>query len=193
MMQSMWQMWEGKFNKEKCNQIISLAKNLPIEQATVGAVGDKTEIAKEIRKSKVRWISAVMPDFKDLHHEIVDMFHTTNRSAFGVDIWYLHEMQFTEYNANEQGFYDWHIDTQFESPNQSQRKLSMVIQLSDPSDYEGGNLEISPWIFGPPSSDQLKTQGTVIVFPSLIQHRVTPVTKGTRYSLVAWMEGPKWR
>jgi len=191
-MNAMWQMWEGRFQKATCERFVSLGKLLPEKDAGVG--GDEAGgVNKEVRRSKIRWLSGAMPDFKDLYLDIVDMFHQANRVAFGVDLWHLHEMQFTEYNAEDEGYYNWHIDTFLDGKNPSQRKLSMVIQLSDPNDYEGGVFEMQPWFMEPPPVDKLKTQGTVVVFPSLIRHRVTPVTKGTRYSLVAWMEGPKWR
>jgi PKHD-type hydroxylase len=193
-MNGMWQLWEGRFSKPTCERIVSLAKLLPEAEATVGGESDgKGEINNEIRRSKLRWLSGAMPDFSNLYADIVDMFHIANRNSFGVDLWHLHEMQFTEYRAEDEGCYNWHIDTMLQDPKPSQRKLSMVIQLSDPEDYEGGQLEIQPWFMEPPPADKLKGQGSVIVFPSLLHHRVTPVTKGTRYSMVAWMEGPKWR
>lgn len=196
-MKGMWQMWEKRFCKQTCERIVALAKLLPEREAKVGGAvtekGVEAEVNKEIRRSKLRWLNGAMPDFKDLYLDIVDMFHVANKNAFGVDLWHLHEMQFTEYHEEDQGHYDWHIDTMFELNSPSERKLSMVIQLSDPSDYEGGELEIRPFALEPPPADKLKGQGSVIVFPSLLHHRVTPITKGTRYSLVAWMEGPSWR
>ena len=67
----------------------------------------------------------------------------------------------------------------------------MVVQLTDPSEYEGGNLELQ-W-HEPPGFENLRKRGTIIVFPSFLKHRVTPVTRGIRHSMVSWMEGPKWR
>jgi PKHD-type hydroxylase len=72
------------------------------------------------------------------------------------------------------------------------RKLSITIQLSDSDDYEGGNFILDRQYQQPDSKD-LRTKGTILVFPSPIKHKVTPVTKGIRKSLVAWVEGPKWR
>ena len=76
----------------------------------------------------------------------------------------------------------------------SHRKLSMTIQLSDPDDYEGGDFVFNVNQIGQsPDREQLRKKGTVLVFPSFIMHGVKPVTKGTRKSLVSWIEGPTWR
>jgi len=68
-----------------------------------------------------------------------------------------------------------------------------VCQLSSPEEYEGGEFEMQPLHLNAPAQEHLRTQGTVLVFPSFVVHKVNPITKGTRHSLVAWMEGPKWR
>lgn len=194
-MNAMWQLWEERFSKSSCERIVSLANLLPEADAKIKST-DSDEggvVNKEVRRSKLRWIHGNMPDFNNVYLDIVDMFHALNRTAFGVDLWWLHELQFTQYDADEEGYYDWHNDVLWGSSNLSQRKLSMVIQLSDPESYEGGNFEIQPLFLESPNPTALRKQGSVIVFPSFLKHRVTPVTKGTRYSLVAWMEGPKWR
>jgi PKHD-type hydroxylase len=71
------------------------------------------------------------------------------------------------------------------------RKISIIIQLTDPSEYEGGEFEMD-YQYEQPNKEDLKKKGTIIVFPSFIPHRVTELTKGTRKSLVAWVEGPKF-
>ena len=191
-MNAMWQMWENRFSKAACERIISLGNLLPEKQAEVGG-GEIGYIDKEVRRSKIRWLSGAMPDFKDLYLDLVDMFHQSNKLAFGAELWHLHELQFTCYNSEDQGCYDWHNDVLWQSTNPSHRKLSMVIQLSDPNNYEGGDFEMQPLFLKSPDLAVLKKQGTTIIFPSFINHRVTPVTKGTHYSLVSCMEGQKWR
>jgi len=192
-MNAAWLLSESRFCKATCDRIISLASLLPEQQAVVGSENVDARTDTKIRRSKIRWINGAMPDFKDLYLDLVDMFKEGNRQAFGVELWHLYEMQFTEYDSGDEGFYDWHNDVMWTSPNCSHRKLSMSIQLSDPSEYEGGDLEIQTLMSKPPDPTVLRKQGNVFVFPSFYMHRVTPVTKGTRYSLVAWMEGPKWR
>jgi PKHD-type hydroxylase len=97
------------------------------------------------------------------------------------------DIQFTEYEAGG-GHYDWHIDI---GPKTiSHRKISIVIQLSDPEDYEGGDLELMPgnYSFAVP-----KKKGAVVLFPSFILHRVTPVTSGLRRSAVLWVGGSHYK
>ena len=88
----------------------------------------------------------------------------------------------------DNGNHNWHRDEQFITTG-PHRKLSMVIQLTDPNDYEGGNFEFVPEI-PKPTENTLRQRGTVLVFPSYIKHRAAPVTKGQRSSLAAWVEGP---
>jgi len=88
--------------------------------------------------------------------------------------------------AGGDGHYDWHVDI---GPGPySLRKLSMSVQLSDPADYDGGELE-----FMASAESGIRTRGSLIVFPSFLQHRVTPVTRGIRASMVSWIAGPPYR
>ena len=112
-----------------------------------------------------------------------------NCHCFGFDIVNIFDVQFGEYRAEDKGCYGWHCDSWFVTDKFVDRKLSIVIQLSDPSEYEGGELEfdIEGKTFKPINFNK---KGSVIVFPSFIRHRVTPITKGIRHSLVAWIQGP---
>jgi PKHD-type hydroxylase len=104
----------------------------------------------------------------------------------------MNEIQFTEYYGAEEGGgkYDWHVDIFWDNPMPFDRKLSVTIQLSEPSDYEGGQFEF----FGMQSpGEEFRRRGSVLVFPSVFNHRVLPVTAGERLSLVTWVEGPKFR
>ena len=96
-------------------------------------------------------------------------------------------IQFTEYDSAYDGYYDWHIDTGGKELS-SNRKLSMSVQLSDPSEYEGGELQVVK-----ETNVLKKNRGSAFIFPSYLLHRVTPVTKGTRYSLVCWISGHPFR
>ena len=98
------------------------------------------------------------------------------------------DLQFTEYYATNKGHYDWHLDTG--PDNLSIRKVSITVQWSDPSEYEGGELEL---LRGRDPEIAPKGKGVVVMFPSYIMHRVTPVTKGTRKSFVLWLGGGHYR
>jgi PKHD-type hydroxylase len=97
----------------------------------------------------------------------------------------LDAIQIAQYGVSDR--FDWHID--LGRGQSSLRKLSVSVQLSDPGEYDGGDLEFQ----GLSSIQNLRGRGTAIMFPSFLSHRVTPVTRGTRYSLVAWASGPAFR
>jgi PKHD-type hydroxylase len=192
---------------EQCNKIIDLGIKTKFDLGTVGGIKIKNykKISKEeknqlikIRKSNVAWL-----EDKWLYDLITPYITTANKNAnwnFQVD-WF-ENIQFTIYKKSQ--FYDWHQDCwdkPYEMPNPNYngkiRKISATIQLSDPKDYKGGELQFdfrnqinkSSNIIKP---KELLPQGTIVVFPSHIYHKVTPVTKGTRYSLVLWSLGKPW-
>lgn len=110
-----------------------------------------------------------------------------NNRFFGFDLQAMEQgLQFTRYEAPGE-HYEWHIDR---GMNSGTRKLSLSVQLSDPEDYEGGDLEL--WFGGEPVK-AAKQRGMITLFPSYVMHRVAPVTKGVRYSLVAWISGPPFK
>ena len=86
--------------------------------------------------------------------------------------------------------YNAHMDCDLSAPRATCRKLSVTVQLSDPGTYAGGDLQLGA--VGQPGPE-LRGQGSIIVFPAFVEHRVTPMTSGQRYSLVAWLSGPCWR
>jgi len=111
-----------------------------------------------------------------------------NRQFFCVDIAGVEtNVQLGRYDGSDRGFYDWHTDFAGVRPL---RKLSISIQLSRPEDYDGGDLEL---MYGTEPQKLDRERGAFIVFPSFLLHRVTPVTRGTRWSLVAWILGTRWR
>ena len=96
--------------------------------------------------------------------------------------------QICRYKGENTGHYDWHTDS-YPPKNGIQRKLTCVILLNDPSEFEGGILQLKDM----EDDVLLKQQGSIVVFPSFIEHRVTPVTKGVRYTAVSWAYGPSFR
>ena len=141
----------------------------------------------DIRKSRVAWLSHT-PFFQDRLFQFVD---EANQQAFNVSVYNKALIQYTEYHGAEGGHYSWHHDIDWNRNDGFDRKLSITVQLSDPSEYEGGDFEFSE--VQNPDPEQSKAKGTVLIFPSYLQHAVSPVTSGVRKSLVAWFEGPKWR
>lgn len=186
-MNAWWQMWSGYYDPDWCQGIISRALPLEPERGSIG-FGKKNNQDESYRLSKVRWLHR--PAWDGLAHQIERMVRLANNNAFGFNLNLLRDIQFTEYLGSEEGHYDWHEDLNWTDSSPNHRKLSVVVQLTEPEEYEEGDLELK---FDPPETAALRRRGTIIVFPSFCPHRVTTVTKGTRYSLVAWYEGPKFR
>ena len=168
---------EKALSHEQCDYLISLAKN----KWDTGITADS--IHQSARKSDICWIQD-----DDIKKKVTDLYSAANETAqWNFDIWGVEDIQIARYRRGE--FYSWHTDGNGIRPIPCEptivRKMSMSILLND--DYTGGELEIKE------SPDRIpNTMGTIIVFPSYFMHRVKPVKKGTRYSLVAWFGGPKF-
>jgi PKHD-type hydroxylase len=187
-MNQLWQFWKTGLTNDQIDEIISVGNNYPIATTAMGFGGE--DKSTQHRSSEIRWIPEnTNPTISDL---IWSFARTANRNAFGFDISYLIDLQYTTYYADNNGQYDWHHDVFWPNITAFDRKLSVVIQLSDSQDYEGGDFELDSWCPPLPAED-IRTKGAIIVFPSFLRHRVTPVTKGIRRSLVSWIEGAKFR
>lgn len=175
-----------------CEELKALALARPAQQAVIGHGG--SAVAHAMRRSTVRWLDRADPALAPLCARISACVLDANRRAFGVDYFDFMDLQFTEYHASNAGHYDWHEDCtlkpDYGSAHLWDRKLSVVIQLSARDGYAGGALELDR---DPLPADQFREQGDLIVFPSILRHRVTPVTAGVRHSLVTWALGPRWR
>lgn len=186
-----WQKWAAKFPPKDCDYIIEKARQLEPRRGLVGGhAGGSPSVEHDMRRSTIRWIMRE-PEWDWLWRRVEDLFRETNSIAWAFAIEHIKSLQFTEYHEDQQGHYDWHEDLDWKSPNAMQRKLSMVVQLSRPDEYEGGVLELAH--DNPTDPNEFKGRGSAILFPSYLRHRVTPVTRGRRYSLVTWMEGPNFR
>jgi PKHD-type hydroxylase len=183
-----WELWPNAVPSDFCDYIINKAKAKTAMDAVIG-MDPLAPPTEKHRSSTVRWLD-VQGDDKDIALFIMNYVNRSNRNNFGFDITFMNEIQFTEYHGDKTGKYDWHHDVFWENTAPYDRKLSVVIQLSDPKDYYGGEFEF----FGvaqPPES--FKERGSLLIFPSFFMHRVKPVTWGQRNSLVTWVEGPKFR
>ena len=178
-----WVYWDEAFTPEECQKIIDYAEQF---QKINAGISNKGQLNAEIRESKVVWIT---PDLEInwVYQRLTDIITRLNADYFRFDLFGFTEgFQFTEYNAPS-GHYNKHVDSMY---NGTVRKLSFVLQLSDPKDYEGGELQIH---IGDTPNVMKKQQGTVVVFPSPTLHQVTPITEGRRYSLVGWITGKPFK
>ena len=192
-----------------CDDVIAYANSQEEVMARTGGYGDRKLKKEEIkdlkrkRNSDLVWLNDTWI-YKELHPYI----HEANKAAGWNYEWDRSEScQFTKYKLNQ--YYDWHCDSfdkVYDKPNTPEhgkiRKLSMTCQLTDGSEYEGGELEFDFRNYDPhmrEESQHLKKakeilpKGSIIVFPSFVWHRVKPVTSGTRYSLVAWHLGKPFK
>jgi len=162
-------------------RIHAIAMQHPEEPATLFS---PTTALDGVRACSVRWLQDVW--IRDLLWPFVEQ---ANADCFGISVECRAEMQVTEYNSEVGGHYDWHHDVEWSGQGNRDRKLSVTVQLSEPSDYEGGDFEFDEV----KSTANFRAKGTILVFPSYLRHTVHPVTAGTRRSLVAWFSGPRWR
>jgi PKHD-type hydroxylase len=170
----------GAFSTVEIDKIIELGKADQLEKATV--LGND----ESARDSHIGWLRP-QADTDWLFRRMTDIIAEVNAHHFGFDLYGLIEgFQFTEYKAPA-GHYTYHTDR---ASGGLVRKLSLTMQLSEPGEYEGGDLE---FLFGKDPVTATREKGAITFFPSWALHRVTPVTEGTRYSLVAWITGPNFK
>jgi PKHD-type hydroxylase len=171
------------FTPAQCRTIIQIGKNSGLEKAIVGGGSGKYD--DSCRKSRTSWLFPADGN-EWIFQKLTDTALFLNEQFFKYYLLGFAEgIQFTEYEAPN-GKYDPHVDCMYHGKI---RKLSISVQLSNENDYEGGNVICN---YG----NELvmpRTQGTMIAFPSYALHGVKPVTKGTRYSLVAWITGPAFK
>jgi len=168
----------GIFSSQECQRIMGLSGHRRQRAGTM------MYAKPNIRKSTIAWID-IRQDSQWLYEKVWNTFQAVNR-WFKFDLFGLvDEIQFARYAVGDS--FGWHLDTG--GGQTSTRKLSMSVQLCDGDEYAGGDLELCAC----PQLDPRRRRGTIIVFPSFLAHQVTPVTKGTRCSLVAWAHGPTFR
>jgi PKHD-type hydroxylase len=186
-----WCYFKSYFDKKTCEEIIKDALTIESQDGYLGVgQGEKTDFNS--RRSKIRFIHAGDWRFSNLFNELWKTQISANKDFFNVHVTTLDFIQFAEYDASYQGEYKAHHDVFWITDSPNHRKLSCVIQLSDPETYSGGDFELTDTSTFPPAND-VRSQGTVIYFPSFFTHKANPVIRGTRYSIAAWFEGPKWR
>ena len=178
---------EPVFSPQQCQMVIDKGMSLKSEEAKVGmgrVKGSGYDPKKRI--TTISWIP--FKEMPEMYRDIENTMLKANGNHFGFEGMQITEpAQFTHYPVG--GFYEWHMDNDVTGIKQSPvRKISMTLLLSDPSTFEGGELEF----MSKGKTAKLK-QGQAIFFASWLQHRVKPVTRGERKSLVMWFGGPSFK
>ena len=174
------------FTNEELEKIKDYAKNLEINSAMISPVVAVKD--EDVRRTKVSWIH---PNNETIwfYDRIASVAQGLNTDFYNFDLFgFVESMQFAIYEGDLKSHYDWHIDSSTTSG--SPRKLSLVLQLSDPLEYEGGELQLQA---GSGITSIPREKGLIVAFPSYTLHKVTPVTNGTRYSIVVWACGPAFK
>jgi|TARA_B110000908_G_C10236809_1_gene443798 PKHD-type hydroxylase len=173
------------FTPEQCQKIINMGHSLPKKTAHIGGKEGHVEDSKT-RTSHISWIP--FHKLEPMYRTLEESMQRVNRNHFGFEGMQLTEQaQYTEYP--EGGFYNWHSDNDIEMKKEPPvRKISMTLLLSNENEFEGGGLELVS-----PGKKAKLTQGNAIFFASFISHRVAPVTRGVRKSLVVWFGGTPFK
>jgi PKHD-type hydroxylase len=186
-----WAFVDNLFTAEECDQIKALAAVLPVQEAKVGKdkqAGDGGELDLVLRKNTVSWMNSHDPEAAWIYRKLTDAVNTVNKQFWEYELDYIETLQYTIYDEHDDHYHG-HIDMMLTGLHM--RKLSFSLQLDDEDSYEGCDLEMSSggqtWV---PTK---RKQGTFIAFPSWLMHRVTPLTSGTRHSMVGWVCGPKFK
>lgn len=187
--------FEGAFTERQCNRIIERGRSVGPDEALVGTVETNTMEDTGTRIADIAWIE---PDDDSMwmFDKLAKLAQRANRTWRFDLTGFTEDLQFTRYGTPG-AFYDWHQDGL--DGDVAVRKLSMVVQLSDPDDYDGSDLELFA-VNEESESDgaaewtrATRTRGTVIAFPAFEFHRVTALERGERFSLVSWLGGPPFR
>lgn len=168
----------GVFTADECCRIVEIGNSRP--QMSGGLDYHR----ERVRDSRVAWIEP-HPDTHWLYHKIAVLFGEVNAQCGFELLGLIDPLQYAAYGVSQH--FDWHID--LGSGGACVRKLSLTLQLTDGSEYQGGDLEFLDNI----EAGRQRALGTVTIFPSFLAHRVSPVTSGIRHSLVAWACGPSFR
>jgi PKHD-type hydroxylase len=171
------------FTPAELDAIIAYGDGLTPMKAGIAERNDNTD---HLRITRVAWIER-SPPIEWLHSRIEKAVLDLNTQLYKYDLYGLEEaFQYTVYEGAEGGHYNWHVDT----GKTVRRKISLTLQLSEPSAYEGGELLLDA---GEGAFTANKARGTLVAFPSYVMHRVSPVRSGVRKSLVVWVAGPPFR
>ena len=185
---------EAAFGEIELKRLEKQMKNLPETQALTH--GDSNFGSADEDSERLAWEKGLPfdNDFSWVYSKLQDLTWDINQETWNFELLAMLEPAiYLRYKSSEKGKYDFHVDCGGNGPS-AYRNMSLIVLLSDPNDYEGGDILFQDYL-GTDGEDMLypKTKGTVIFFPSFLRHAVTPVTKGERKSLVLWVHGKPFR
>jgi hypothetical protein len=167
---------------DKCKKII--------EQSDRWTEGTVLKFGQFIKAKEHRSVQIARSGLdEEIEDNIFKTIFKTNASSFRYHLEGFNEKDppfVFKYTADREDHYDWHTDM---IQNSVIRKLSFSIQLTDPLEYTGGDLEFMPAVV----DSKIRNQGTMTIFPSFLTHRVSPVTQGVRHVIVGWIYGPEFK
>ena len=184
---STFAVWANAFSPSELDRIEAIGDRLAAEKAIVASGAADGVVHGKIRITQTAWME-LGSETKWLYDRVQGVARALNDRVYQFDLrGFSEHLQYTVYHGAEGGHYDWHVD---HGPIRVRRKLSISLQVSDPSLYDGCELQFQA---GNRIETAPRDRGSVIAFPSYVLHRVTPCTRGTRKAVVAWTTGPQFR
>jgi PKHD-type hydroxylase len=178
--------WHGLLGAERLDALEHYCDGLPLEQAQLTGKGNCG-----IRRTRVAWVHR-NAETEDLYLRMEAVVLRLNTDLFHFELSGLTTMQYAVYRQEEAGYFDWHNDygRYHGDPGQEPRKVTMSLQLSQGASYDGCDLEVRA---AHPVDVAPRERGALMAFRANALHRVTPITRGARKSLVVWAAGPEFR
>ena len=182
--------WEGFLSPEDIHLLLSQPEWLSLHKGSIGGATGSPVTDLTVRSTALAWLGT-KPELLPIWEKLAKAVAEVNSRYFHFDLSGFYEpIQLGVYYADENGHYNWHTDA-VPQDRETPRKLSIAMLLSDPSEFEGGEFQVKT------HNDEVQTleckKGRAWFFPSYTLHRVTPVTKGVRRSLVIWVGGPPFK
>jgi len=184
---STFAVWADAFSSAELDMVEALGDRLTAEKAIVAAGPDEVVVHDKVRVTQTAWMEP-NPETKWIYDRLQGVARALNDRVYQFDLrGFSENLQYTIYHSTEGGHYGWHVD---HGPIRVRRKLSLSLQITDPSLYDGCDLQLQA---GNKIETAPRDRGCVIAFPSYVLHRVTPCTRGTRKAIVAWTTGPQFK
>jgi PKHD-type hydroxylase len=187
----LWCYWDNAFSDAELDKIDILCDALPTEAAKVYDAKNELVLDEQKRMTDVGFIA---PDTENdwIFQRLLNVASEVNARFFGFELNGFSYLQFGRY-GDSGAFYDWHTDGSINAwpsgKDYEPRKLSFTLMLSNSKDYDGGKFQVNSG-----TVEEVKSErGRLVFFPSFLLHRVTPVTRGTRKTVVGWVVGPKFK